>query len=283
MSIKICGTGSNSVKGELPVQGRTEFRKARRPRFLLSGLLECCVCGGGLAKENHHRYGCTTRKNKGTCSNNLKIEQVRLEKLVLHAVQKHLMDPSLCEEFCCEYARRMNELRARKLTQVKSYEAELSRLDGAKKRIVKAVIDGFANQTLKKELDAVEARYAELERLIETTDTPPVLIHPNMAHRYRQEVSRLVATLSKSEQNQEAIGVIRSLIEKVVLTPNEACDDLRVALHGELAGILKIAMEGTESGADNGELVSVLQLVAEECYPLKEMFVCFDVIRSGVS
>ncbi|MEM9030231.1 MAG: hypothetical protein AAGC70_17860 [Pseudomonadota bacterium] len=85
-----------------------------------------------------------------------------------------------------------------------------------------------------------------------------------MAHRYREEISRLVATLSKSEQNPEAIGAIRSLIEKVVPTPNEAGDDLRAALHGELAGILKIAMEGTESGAANGELVSVLQLVAEQ-------------------
>ena len=165
----------------------------------------------------------------------------------------------LCEEFCKEYTRRMNELRASKLAQVKSHQAELSRLDGAKQRIVKAIIDGFANQTLKYELDAVEARYAELEQLIESADTPPVLIHPNMAERYRQEVTKLVATFRDPEQSQEAIGIIRSLIDKIVLTPNEAGDDLSIALHGQLAGILAIAMEDTKPAANNNELASVLQ------------------------
>ena len=243
---------------------KEDFWKAKRPRYLLSGLLKCGVCGGGFAKQNHHRYGCTTNQNKGTCANTLKIHQSKLEQLVLKALRDHLMDANLCKQFCHEYTQRMNELRAQKLAKINGYKAELTKLDGAKKRIVKAVIDGFANQTLKEELDQVEARYAELEYLIKTTDTPPVILHPNMANRYTQEVSKLVETVGDETRKDEAISVLRSLIDRIELTPNKAGDDLVINLHGELAGILAIAMNNGEPLADNDDLISCVKLVAEE-------------------
>ncbi|MEO1222408.1 MAG: recombinase family protein, partial [Pseudomonadota bacterium] len=209
---------------ELPDK-KEDFRKARRPRYLLSGLLKCGVCGGGFAKANHHRYGCATAKNKGTCSNKLKIPQEKLEKLVLQTLQDHLMDEELCKQFCEEYTRRMNELRSHKLAQVNSYKAEITRLEGVRKRIVKAVVEGYANWTLKEELDRAEARHEELEQLIETTSAPPVLLHPNMAHRYHKEVTTLVETIGNPERSGEAVMTLRSLVDRIVLTPNEVGDD----------------------------------------------------------
>ncbi len=78
-----------------------------------------------------------------------------------------------------------------------------------------------------------------------------------------------------------AIGLLCSLIDKIVLTPNEAGDDLRIALHGELAGIFKIATDGSGCGADNDEFVSALQLVAEDRYPLNLLWQCFDIENSA--
>lgn len=40
-----------------------------RPRFLLSGLLICGVCGGGYTITAKDRYGCARRSRQGTCSN----------------------------------------------------------------------------------------------------------------------------------------------------------------------------------------------------------------------
>ena len=42
-----------------------------RPRYLLSGLLECGECGGGFSKVNTERYGCSASRNKGAtiCAN----------------------------------------------------------------------------------------------------------------------------------------------------------------------------------------------------------------------
>ena len=43
--------------------------RTHRRKYLLSGLLECGVCGGGLTIMNPTDYGCATHRSKGTCSN----------------------------------------------------------------------------------------------------------------------------------------------------------------------------------------------------------------------
>ena len=40
--------------------------RARRPSYLLSGLLKCGTCGGGFSKISLSQYGCSTARNKGT-------------------------------------------------------------------------------------------------------------------------------------------------------------------------------------------------------------------------
>ncbi len=44
---------------------------AHRPRHLLSGLLECGVCGGPYSMRGQDRYGCSNHIMTGTCSNGI--------------------------------------------------------------------------------------------------------------------------------------------------------------------------------------------------------------------
>jgi len=57
--------------------GRTDdgqaLNRAHRRRFLLSGLLKCGLCGGGYTIVGKDRYGCATRRAKGTCANAITI------------------------------------------------------------------------------------------------------------------------------------------------------------------------------------------------------------------
>jgi site-specific DNA recombinase len=39
--------------------------QARRPAYLLSGLLKCGVCGGGFSKVSQKHYGCSNARNRG--------------------------------------------------------------------------------------------------------------------------------------------------------------------------------------------------------------------------
>jgi hypothetical protein len=41
--------------------------RARRPVYLLSGLIKCGSCGGGFSIVSNIHYGCSTARNRGTC------------------------------------------------------------------------------------------------------------------------------------------------------------------------------------------------------------------------
>ena len=53
--------------------GLSKPRDWRRPRYLLSGLAECGVCGGGFETFSQTHRGCATARNKPTCDNGLAI------------------------------------------------------------------------------------------------------------------------------------------------------------------------------------------------------------------
>lgn len=71
------------------------FFERQRPRMLLSYLLKCGCCGGGFSKVSQNHYGCSTARDKGTCSNRLTVRQDELEGLVIAALQSRLMDPGV--------------------------------------------------------------------------------------------------------------------------------------------------------------------------------------------
>ena len=94
---------------------------------------------------------------------------------------------------------------------------------------------------VKDELERVSNRSEELEGLIKSAgDAPKPLIHPAMAGRYQAAIKQLIHDLQEHEDGQ-AREHVRSLIEKIVLSPAENEDGLQIDLHGDLAGILSIA------------------------------------------
>ena len=49
---------------------RTCLNGTHRPRHLLSGLMECGVCGGPYAMRGQDRYGCSNHVMNGACCAN---------------------------------------------------------------------------------------------------------------------------------------------------------------------------------------------------------------------
>ena len=56
--------------------------------------------------------------------------------------------------------------------------------------------DGYANETLKKQINALAAGRDELRDLIIGQKEAPALLHPTMAKRYHAEVNALVRALN---------------------------------------------------------------------------------------
>ena len=218
----------------------------KRPQYLLSGLLECGVCGGGFAKVNTQRYGCANARNKGAsvCSNTKTIPREKLEEAVLSALQTHLLQDELVEVFCAEYTRHKNALLKAQDRALNSYRAELERLAKERENIIDAIKAGVSGALVKDDLERVAARQEELQALLETApEEPRPLLHPAMARRYREEVRALRSLLTQRDGNGEAREIVRSLIEKIVLSPVKGKKDLSLDLYGDLAGILSVAAQ----------------------------------------
>ena len=226
-------------------QRAAEFWQHQRPKYLFSYLLKCGCCGGGMCKMSSARYGCSTARNKGEamCANRRTIRQDDLELTVLTVLQQRLMRADLVEKFCEEYTAHLNRLRIERNASIHGYRAELAKLDRRDSQMVRAIMDGFASPKLKVEMDELVARQDELKRLLETTDEAPVLLHPNMGQRYRDEVVALVRSLNDPNHRHEGAELIRSLVDRIVLTPDPKSDGLPIDVFGDLAGILNVAVD----------------------------------------
>jgi site-specific DNA recombinase len=100
---------SNGTAGHAICQsdaGQPSNRTHRR-EFLLSGLLICDCCGGGYTILGKDRYGCATRRAKGTCTNGRTILRQRIETRVLSGLRDRLLTPKLVEEFVRSFAEQM--------------------------------------------------------------------------------------------------------------------------------------------------------------------------------
>lgn len=190
--------------------------------------------------SNTH-IGCSNARNKGTCDNRQTIKREALEEAVLNSLRSHLMDPELCKVFCEEYTRHLNDLASRHNASLAGYRKELEQVERDRKKLVKSILDGVPGHVLKDEAIRIVTRKEELEAFLSQTRERPVLFHPNMGERYRQEIGRLIETLNDKEHRVEAHEIIRSLVDRIVLTPNAATGRPQLDLVGDLAGILGIA------------------------------------------
>ncbi len=235
----------------------------RRPKTLFSGLVKCGVCGGGFIKISAEHFGCATARNKGTCANLRTIRRDRMEETILAGLQHHLMDPALYEVFADEFTRHVNTIRMEHNATLAGYRAELGRIGRRIKKLIDAIADGTPPKMVNDELIAIGDRKDELEHLLATTDAAPPLLHPNMAKLYRERIAALAEALNHPDQRAEAAEIIRTLIDRIDLRPDEADPKgLVIDLHGALAGILSLCSESKKAPAVSSEGQVQVSMVA---------------------
>lgn len=215
----------------------------RRPRYLFSGLVNCGACGGGMVNVNATRVGCASARNKGTCENTRTIRRDDMEAAILDGLRGHLMEPELFAVFCDEYTRHMNGLRMAQSAARERNAARLQKIERELNKLVDAICDGVPAARVKDRMWALENEKADLESRLTDAADETVLIHPGMAENYRREVAQLHEALADKDRRAEAVDLIRSLVERIVLTPAtvDGKETLAIDLHGHLAGILSLA------------------------------------------
>ena len=214
----------------------TPLNDLHRPRFLLSGLLMCGVCGGGFTITAKDRYGCARRGRQGTCPNNRGIKRQELERRVLDGLRSSLVTPELVAEFISEYQAEWNRLQGERRAAAGQRNRKLGDVSRRIAGIVDAIERGIITPTTKQRLEALEAEKAELERA--PVEAPLPAIHPNLAQVYRNKVARLEEELADPEIAAEAKSVLRSMIKTIKITPGAKRGEVHLELYGELAAVL---------------------------------------------
>ena len=215
----------------------------RRQKFLLSGLLICGECTGSYSVVAQDYYGCRRHRASGICSNRSMIKREILEKRVLSGIKQQLLTSEMVREFVAEFRSEWNRLTRE---QGDAHQKRANELVSIKRRIagiINAIEDGEWTPSLKQRLRELEQRQGELETQTITATPPPNLqLHPSMADLYRRKVEQLEMALNDPSIRPEATGILRSMIEHIILTPEEgAPQGLRVEVQGDLVAILAAA------------------------------------------
>lgn len=241
-------------------EGERPFWDRTRPRYLISGLMRCGVCGGSYSKISQNLFGCAAARNKGTCTNRTNIRRDRLEAAVLTDLNERLMDPDLFKIVAEEFQREVNRLRAEESGKERQTKAELERIERRIAKLVSLITEDDAPvRALKQELVQLEARQDELTRALAGSAGTAPLLHPNLAEVYRRKVAELRNALDGDTPDLEAAELIRSLVDAVILTPEDG--ELAIAIKGELAGILALCAEGRNAKPDDRGIVGLAEQI----------------------
>jgi DNA invertase Pin-like site-specific DNA recombinase len=224
------------------------LNRAHRRRFLLSGLLKCGCCGGGFTVVAQDRYGCATRRSKGTCDNNATVSRAEIEARVFEGLKRKLMTPELVREFIRALQEEVNRMGAEREQQHRADRMQLESIERKIAGIVVAVEAGNYSRTL-------GDRLAELERQQESlrlglSEPPPsiVRLHPRLAEVYAEKIQNLERSLNDPDIRQDAADVLRSLIDHIELHPSSEGKCVEALLFGDLAEILALCAPPERKG-----------------------------------
>lgn len=121
-----------------------------------------------------------------------------------------------------------------------------------------------ARAQVKDKMAALEERKTALEAKLQDTDEETVLIHLEMGRYYRQQVAALAEALSDPAYRTEAVAIIRTLVDQIVLIPTEidGKKTMAIDLHGELVGILSLASNAKKPLSESDFSIESIKLVA---------------------
>ncbi len=236
---------------------------SRRSKFLLSGLLKCGICGGGYTIRAKGRYACSNRANRGTCSNERTITRQEVEERVIGGLKDKMLTPDLVAEFVDAYREEWNRLENENLSTEIRRNNRLAEIKRKISSIMSAIEDGIYTPSTKDRLLALEAERDELQSY--TPSEPRPSIHPNLSNIYREKVAKLEIELQDPAIALEAKSILRSMIDKIIISPLENQPGVSIEIYGEIGAILGISAPEPENPPSiNGGGLSVVAGVGFE-------------------
>ncbi len=220
------------------------------PKFLLTGLVACGVCGSPLyvrsgthGKGRKHGFICSGYHLRGrtVCPNRTVAPMADTDEMVLEALLDEVLDPSiLTDAVDSALALVRGDVGSARATQI---DGDLAAVDQERARLVEAIAAGGQLDGLLEALKARDARRRELEGQRELLRTEHVVTSSDVA-RVRAELLALAhswrTVLAHDPEHARPI-VVALLVDRVTLTPMPSERGKRWNLRGvgTLAGLFE--------------------------------------------
>lgn len=228
----------DAVQRRFAVRDRRSGRGGGRPTYLLSGLLECGLCGSKLIVmgSGKGRYACNANRGGGAyaCSNRVSVPRVLAEEAILGPILAEMLSPAAVTEG----VRMLREERAtaertvgRAGDPAERELAELERL--VREGVVSAAVMAPA---------IVEAR----KKVKAARDNPVATGYPWPSEKLWREVVEGMRDILTGEDVQAARDVLKRLVGKVRCTPSDGGMDAEVHWYHLLLAT------GASRGVSNG-------------------------------
>lgn len=194
---------------------------ARKRKRILSGLLRCGRCGGGMSAHDTWgdavRVRCTTERESGACDNRRRYRLDKIEAVVIDGVARRLSDPAALQAYIDGFQQeRRAETQARARLERAAAEAR-----GKIERMSRMLVDARVPEDFfDAEMPKVRAELAALEaRLAAAPASHVVTLHPAAVASFRRAMSDLAPILRSldPDRDRELVNAFRALIDRVVI------------------------------------------------------------------
>jgi hypothetical protein len=229
----------------------------RHPKSILSGLLRCGSCSGGMSIKGKDRGGtriiCSAFKNADACDNNRTYYLHHVEDIVLSGLRQHLVDPGALKHFLKTYHEERKRLAGSVDTERSKLSRRLAETVRKLERLTEIMLDSdepVSNFT--KKIKDLETDRREIETQLAGLSVPVsvVALHPAALERYLAVVEDLAQAVRTRSPASEMASSVRELIESVTVHRTEPGKAIRLRVNGRLAALVgaPVFPEGSLSG-----------------------------------
>lgn len=243
--------------------GGTHARTAPKNKRVLSGLLKCAECGGGLSIVGADRSGprvvCSTFKESRSCTNNARYYVEKIECDVIDRLRHIFADTSVIDAYLEEYKAESKRIAAKRRNSRGSKETALAEVQERIARLLDQVSRGTIDEEdvrailpgLKAERENLKA---DLSREPEPTNV--IELRPRAIEKFRKDLEELAEILKNrgAEPSVEIARVFRKIVSSVIVYPRAPGEAYSYEIKGwlsgiagkELSAVLMVAEEGFE-------------------------------------
>ena len=230
----------DDVWGRVQQRLQTPRRKSARPkrppgrppRYLLSGILKCGLCGANFIMQDASAYGCSSHTNGGRhlCGNDIRVRRDVAEDALLHNVKEQLLSNDMIRytQRAITAALREQERRSG-AGSIKALESRQRAVTAKLERLADAIADLGNSQTLRDHLERLETEKAEIELALQDAQNQPIVNIPDMlpgaVARWREIVEDMAGLSKNAHATPEDVAAardqLRALLGPVVLKPKD--------------------------------------------------------------